>query len=337
MPFKDEQKAAEDREKDKRVMVRIAENVLGELLNNPPSWNDPSLSNVRSMVRRIGMDSATYPLSLGDVEEASNDSPPPSNINLSKGIGTSLYKREDMDMKDITLQITHCQDENVNAKLGGSVESNQTSDIPYRQWKLNAIDGDGTVITVRLDSTLNSEGKLLAAGAVIRVASAFAVYMNYGEMYDERCAIVLRDFVILCTRPVPSERSGPHTKRLKVENKTDEENNNDSSNNANDETESPSMKCNNTCSGQLCSKHGLNFSVCLAKCVPIEGISLARVAKECVFVTKEFKDMTNKNKRFLLYYYYATSVYQFHGAGNRIELPECIVSRVRQAYPDDKK
>ena len=90
------------------------------------------------------------------------------------------------------------------------------------------------------------------------------------------------------------------------------------------------------CNGNLCSQHGIDFAVCLTKCIPLESISLQRVARECVFVTKAFKDMQNRNKRFLLYYYYATSVYQFHGKGNRVELPECIVLAIRQAYPDER-
>ena len=89
------------------------------------------------------------------------------------------------------------------------------------------------------------------------------------------------------------------------------------------------------CTGRGCSIHNVQFAVCVRKCVPIKGVSLETVARECVFVDKEFKDMTPKNKRFLLYYYYATSVYQFHGKGNRVELPNCIVSEIKKAHPDE--
>ena len=58
-------------------------------------------------------------------------------------------------------------------------------------WKMNAIDKDQTVITIRLDSTMNSGGKFLSPGTVVHVTSAFPVYINYGGMYDMRCAIVL--------------------------------------------------------------------------------------------------------------------------------------------------
>ena len=161
-----------------------------------------------------------------------------------------------------------------------------------------------------------------------------------------RCAIVLRDFEVLGRMPVPADlKTGPPAKRLKVE---ELDLDNVSSKGVDEDAESKGVDedaedkvstptvCSTKCSGSKCSKHGISFSVCLAKCVPIHGVSLSRIAKECVFVTRQLKDMTNKDKRFLLYYYYATSVFQFHGKGNRVELPDCIVSEVREAYPGDK-
>jgi hypothetical protein len=44
--------------------------------------------------------------------------------------------------------------------------------------------------------------------------------------------------------------------------------------------------------------------------------------------------MNPKEKRFLLYYWYATSVYQFRGKGNRVNLPNCLVWAIRALYPE---
>ena len=193
------------------------------------------------------------------------------------------------------------------------------STIHQRVWKLNAVDGDNNIITIRLDSTLNSEAALLSAGTVIKVESAFSIYMNFGDLYDDRCALVLRDFSVLCRRPLPIQMNGP-PERLKV---------------AEIVSKPAATVSNCKCTGNLCSQHGIDFVVCLTKCVPISGLSLEKIARECVFVNKELKDMKNNNKRFLLYYYYATSVYQFHGRGNRVVLPECLVTAIRNEYPDE--
>jgi len=46
----------------------------------------------------------------------------------------------------------------INSKLVGDMVAGKGKDILHRTWKINAIDGNQAVITVRLDSTLNSEG-----------------------------------------------------------------------------------------------------------------------------------------------------------------------------------
>jgi hypothetical protein len=71
-----------------------------------------------------------------------------------------------------------------------------------------------------------------------------------------------------------------------------------------DEANMPVIKCN----GEVCSNHGIQFDVCVTECIPVTDVSLLAVAKECVFATKPVRDMTPKEKRFLLYYWYAQQV-----------------------------
>ncbi|KAL7524915.1 hypothetical protein ACHAXR_001740 [Thalassiosira sp. AJA248-18] len=61
------------------------------------------------------------------------------------------------------------------------------------------------------------------------------------------------------------------------------------------------------------------------------------VARECVFANKDVELMSPSEKRFLLYYYFATTVYQFRGKGNRVELPECLKEAVRALYPNKQE
>ena len=67
----------------------------------------------------------------------------------------------------------------------------------------------------------------------------------------------------------------------------------------------------------------------------MDSISLDLIARDCVFATRVVSEMSNSDKRFLLYYYYATTVYQFHGKGNRVELPECLKTAVQTMYPPE--
>ena len=88
------------------------------------------------------------------------------------------------------------------------------------------------------------------------------------------------------------------------------------------------------CHGQLCSLYGLNFLQCITECFPVVGRNLEGIARECYFVTMEVNQMTNRKKRNLLYYWYATNVYNIVGKYNRERLPPCLESAVRSAYPE---
>ena len=46
--------------------------------------------------------------------------------------------------------------------------------------------------------------------------------------------------------------------------------------------------------------------------------------------------MTQSENRFLLYYYYATSVFQFRGKGNGVELPGFLKKAVRKLYQNNE-
>ncbi len=98
-------------------------------------------------------------------------------------------------------------------------------------------------------------------------------------------------------------------------------------------TDTTQLTSKPTCTGNLCTKCGVSFNVCLTELIPPSSISLELVARDCVFVTMEVDDMPDNYKRFLLYYYYATSVYQFHGSGNRIDLPLCLIWAIHKRFP----
>ena len=335
--FKDESRDAQKKAQKRADAIATVEVVLSRILREPSLCDDPDMVNIKSMICRIGRDRDKFPLPLDEGEDDLSVSSAGGN-RLSSGVGKSLYGREDVDLSDAVIQITASSCETRTTRVDGN-------DFPHRMWKLNAVDGDATVITVRLDSTLNSEGKFLSPGAIVHVTSGFPVYMDYGDLYDQRCAIVVRSFRVLGRGPVPPGISKGPPQRLSVKEdlggRAPGEGHDDvgsaegggaSQNAKGVSREEGADACD--CRGQLCSKHGVSFAVCVSKCVPVEKLSLTRVARECVFVDRELKNMEPNHLRFLCYWYYATSVYQFHGKGNRVVLPDCIINAIRKKYPD---
>jgi len=279
------------------------------------------------------------------------------------------------------LQITHQEEDKVvglNVR-GSGIGDNEVRDVSFRRWKFNAVDGDGTVITIRVDSTLSAEAKFLSPGTIFTSSTAFPVYVNYGDQYNMRCGIVLSEFSIIghAALPIPADVTparlivkpreitasksqarearearineaidariseaieaeivlGPRKSKASSDGPGDNEGSGDGGTGG--APSATNIIEPNECEGELCSKAQVEFITCITKCVPIDKVPLKKVANECVFFNVDFDKAVNKNRRFLLYYYYATSVYQFHGSGNRIELPKCLVTAIRKKYPDE--
>jgi hypothetical protein len=49
----------------------------------------------------------------------------------------------------------------------------------------------------------------------------------------------------------------------------------------------------------------------------------------------EVKDMTESQKRCMIYWWYATNIYSICGKKHRMKLPDCLVNAVRTAYPEE--
>jgi len=200
--FRDEEKVEDKEAREKADMVDDVVAFLEYLLENPKKWGDHEFDAITSMICTMGSDPLKYPPPSGQVAAIHRTPRAPTEIQLTKDLAQKLYNRKDIDFdKDIYIQITVASAEMIKTRVVGKCASFRDIDddeIKYRRWLLNAVDDNNDVLTVRLDSTINSKGVLLTPGAVIKVTSAFSIYWDYGNEYDMRCAIVIRDFSILC-------------------------------------------------------------------------------------------------------------------------------------------
>jgi hypothetical protein len=154
----------------------------------------------------------------------------------------------------------------------------------------------------------------LQPDVIVLVKCFCTVYFWYEDKGDGCCVIVIHDFEIVGHQDVPDKLNGKRpTGRLKVPGKKF--------------TQQSVMKESGGFAGQGQQKY-VAWEACVrsiqclsvSECVPPDQISLPLVACECVFVTKDVSEMKNHHERFLCYYYYATTIYQKHGKGNRITL-----------------
>ena len=190
---------------------------------------------------------------------------------------------------------------------------------------------------------LNTAGNMLTPGTIIHIQRFLPVYYRYEDNPQRKFAIVVREFKYVGRQELseelksrPAHRANPTPENRPKPRKQSKE----SKPRAKKKKPSPKEEQSATqpeCNGNLCSCHGVEFVMCITDCIKPGSITLAIVAQECVFVTRDLEEMSESDKRFLLYYYYATTVYQFHGKGNRIKLPECLKYAIRQLYPNNQQ
>lgn len=71
----------------------------------------------------------------------------------------TLYERDDIVLEDFVIQTTATSFGKGGTKILNNSNNTNTrkfnyQDVPYKRWKMNAIDGDNTVIIIWLDSIL---------------------------------------------------------------------------------------------------------------------------------------------------------------------------------------
>jgi hypothetical protein len=88
------------------------------------------------------------------------------------------------------------------------------------------------------------------------------------------------------------------------------------------------------CDGTGCSLHGTVQGQCIVLECPPANLSDADLIEAYPFFVDP--NLTAGLRRALRYYFYATCVYGARGAGNRVELPHCLVSRIRFEIPNLK-
>jgi hypothetical protein len=78
----------------------------------------------------------------------------------------------------------------------------------------------------------------------------------------------------------------------------------------------------------------------VARCLSLDicpsSIPLHVLEAYCSF-PKRIGNTANQRRRFLLYYWYSVEIYAAFGFKNRVKLPICTASKIRELFPNDKK
>ena len=211
-------------------------------------------------------------------------------------------------------------------------------------WTLTAVDGDNNPITIKSSTQLIPVMGTVQVGSLIQCISWTVLPFNTSTIKNYSCEIDMimllyqfynRGYMPVCSDEVNLARAKhvPVSSISKNSNLNHEEAAKDKS------SASHHIPNSNECSesNRICSRYGVGFTQCICKVVPPTELDLQSISRSCIFVSKDTTDMNNSDKRFVLYYWYATNIYHVSGRHNRIELPECLIGAIRKLFPSTDK
>lgn len=206
-----------------------------------------------------------------------------------------------------------------------------------QQKRFHAVDGDKGTITVKLNTCLNLSSSLIQSGLVLKMVECHPIYFNFYDYTDRRVMFLLSNFEVVALEPVAKEllQRPADEDRQVVNNRKQvvskrkwnrDQSNLEEQSSVKDDTGVVRNEC-------ACAKL-LDGTECVLETWPADSLAINQLAHDNPWAEREAHAMSLSQKRFLLYYWYATIVFHVIGPRNRVKLPDCILQAVRNRFPE---
>lgn len=284
-------------------------NIIDAIREEKDIWKRQDLDRLRSFVCEVVAKPTEFPLQV-DLEKRGN------NLELTKGFATALYEKKlESSANNPVVQVYAVTSRKV--EVSGIANHGKHYTLRYT---VEAIDGDHKVVVLVMNSCLNSIMGTLEIGHIIQLTDFVPIYRSVDDGNQHNCRILANSYDILALTNVPEEfykpDVAPSEATVSVE-------------------KNPSVEDVSKCNGYFCSINGVTFLKCISELKDPKSIELGTIARDNPFVDIEVEKMKNSEKRFILYYWYATNIYKVSGKSNRLELPDCLTTAIRNLYPEE--
>jgi hypothetical protein len=178
-------KEATRKKKEREELVFTVKSFFTVMLAQPNKWSGEGLHFIKRAIGEINLNPARFPPAIPLVRPTNRTSNnQQEDIQLSSGFACRLYDRQDLPSQAI-IQITVGSSKNKGIAIQGQK-------YYVRQWSFNAVDGNHDLITLKMDSTLNSQATLLEEGTILKLESFFPIYFNFVDNTSMECALLVK-------------------------------------------------------------------------------------------------------------------------------------------------
>ena len=199
---------------------------------------------------------------------------------------------------------------------------------------LTLVDGDNNQIHARLATHIADAGRGLGEGDVIRLNMFTELTYRINDESPRMPTLFILRYTRVGRMPVPVQSELHHM--LQYTHTLSALQHGTKSRYFIDPLTQDPPEC--TYKNRLCRKYGVNFiGCCICEAIPVAGRDLSIIAEDCHYINKPFSEIKeNKQKRFMLYWWYATNIYSITGQHNRGKLPDCLEYAIKATYPETK-
>mmetsp|Transcript_25930 Transcript_25930/g.38109 ORF Transcript_25930/g.38109 Transcript_25930/m.38109 type:complete len:370 (-) Transcript_25930:2533-3642(-) len=304
--------------------------------SEPAMFQNPEYKFIREFISMVELNRDIFPRRMGDKYYDAFSAPvgEDKGIMLTKGYVTKVAQREDTSaiVEEPILQVVERE-----TRYRGSVamkrEKNGPTSVQIQFTHLRLCDGDGNIIVGRVVAHLTHEARKLNRGDIIKLPLFTELTHRMGTS-KPMPAVFIAQFEKIGYAILPQNlKSEPLV--CDVSNESYESNetiSDDDVNSGNLQKDVSKAVCEFP--NRLCSINGINMVICICKSRPVESLDLNTLREDCYFANEKVEDMTNSQKRCMIYWWYATNIYSICGKGKRMKLPDCLVKAVRNAYPE---
>jgi hypothetical protein len=322
---RNEQKAMVKALEEKEVLFTNFNNILAAVLKDPTLWTKHEFQPLRDFTTTVISNPCMFAHALPDSLEKKKLDCPSKHPPPTKGLARSLYARETISNSELIVVVTA-----ISQKFRQFNIANTTMCTSIKQFTMAVIDGDEELLTLKVDTSLNQSMGLVEKGSVLRLTVFVPIYFRYSDPTDLNVVILLSNFRKIAQIEVDPKFAFP-PKEGRLQMKAMPPPPPDPPPSPLKEQLAPSdVRCN----GDQCSLYGVKFACCVTQCFPVNSKIVVEIARENPFCTMGVEEMENSHKRFILYYWYVTNVYSVTGSKNRAKLPKCLVSAIRQRFPN---
>ena len=329
LPQRDEVKRNQRKQKKRNAILNTVSNFLDTVIKKPSIWEDYDIASIRDKCYHITSDHSRYPPPLHLCAAAEDE---PNKINSHKFELTRGFVKRIFDGEEIcvnggarapTLQIV-----NFSSRFRNQFCENTGKESMVNQVTLTLADGDGFVVNCKLASEMQGFSGLLSDMAVLELQqfrtlsfsyhatdtviqkilllTKFCLKGNPGKMLTTTSSYVTKE-IEYSSSSVKSCHSGS----IAAVSRDFDGSNDDESTITID---LPSFQC----TGEFCTRYGVKFGQCLTKVVPVDELRMNTILPMNRWLSHTHHELlTNKEKRFVAYGWYAENIYHCCGIGNR--------------------